>query len=48
MKVAGHKILMPVESVPVQLAEVKPVVRTLASIAEEAGMTLAEMAMRYV
>lgn len=41
-------ILMPVESVPVQLAEVKPVIATLTSLAGEAGMTLAEMAMRYV
>ena len=41
-------LLMPEQDIPPQLAEVIPVSRELAALAEEAGITLAELAARYV
>jgi aryl-alcohol dehydrogenase-like predicted oxidoreductase len=41
-------LLMPEEEIPPQLAEVIGVRRRLAALAREAGMTLAELAVRYV
>jgi aryl-alcohol dehydrogenase-like predicted oxidoreductase len=41
-------LLMPEQDVPPQFAEVIPVRRTLAGLAERAGMTCAELAARFV
>lgn len=40
-------ILMPEEKVPAELTEVLPVRRKLCALAEEAGMALSELAVRY-
>ncbi|UCH36041.1 MAG: aldo/keto reductase [Armatimonadota bacterium] len=41
-------LLMPEEDIPPQLREATPIRRKLAAVAAEAGMSLAELAVRYV
>lgn len=40
-------IVMPIEEIALELQEVVPVRRTLQRIADEAGLTIPEMALRY-